>query len=227
MTQTIEMLEEQSAPGCFGSATCHSRDSDVCKACQINERCSEEVIKTLERIRGVVNVSDLLRDHTAAMNKAKAMKSSTSSTTEPKNEQPSIKPTRPTPTTAARKTKVENATIEIDEDSQSIIATLPVKAQSFAVSLCRSGAMASIKRSISKGKNPLSNTTLKWLSLAIDRLIQGGFTRSSLKNDFVTQFEWKEGTAGSYVSILVSIFICFEVAIEQGETLIINPNLSK
>ena len=208
------------APGCFGSPSCHSQDSRVCQQCPAFNECGGEVLNTLERIKGIVNISDLLHQHRAAQAKARQERKSPV-----KDEGEPQKPPRPMPKVVERTSKVEKITYEIDEKTQSLIGSLPVKAQSFATQLCKTGLIKRIKKDLSAGINPLSKTGPKFLSVAITELIDGGFTRSELRAKFITEFNWTDSTSASHVSLVIKLLVMFEIAVENDAKIVANPKL--
>ncbi|WCE62765.1 hypothetical protein PL331_19300 (plasmid) [Acinetobacter baumannii] len=66
---------------------------------------------------------------------------------------------------------------------------LPVKAQSFALTLVKSGLVTEIKDGLAKNENAMKGKTPVWLSLAVEKLLLGGYTRSELKKRL-----WKNST---------------------------------
>lgn len=211
------------APACFGSPSCYAGDSKICQACDATSECGEEVKNTLVRIKNVINVDDLLHKHTQALEKARAKREA---------ERPPLtaaevlsKPERPMPKAVERTSKVEKITYEIDEATEALIGTLPVKAQPFAVQLCKSGMVARIKKDVKEGLNPLEKTGPKFLALALKVLIEGGFSKAGLRGQFIKEFGWSENTAASHVSLVVKLFTMFEIATETADGFEIFPDL--
>lgn len=124
-----------------------------------------------------------------------------------------------------RKTKVEKVEFKLTDDQNTLIAELPVKAQSFAVQLCKTGLVDRIKKDLTDGVNPLEKTGPKWLAILIEMLIKGGVTRAQLKSEYMSRLEWSDGTAGSHTSLAFKIFQAFEIAVESESKLIANPKL--
>lgn len=215
-----ESAEAQQAPGCFGAPSCFASNGKVCQACVAYKQCGEEVTHTLERIKGIVNVEDLMHKHNQALAKARNEKKEATSST------PDIeKPLRPMPKQVERISKIEKITYEIDEKTESLIMTLPVKARSFATQLCKAGLIAQIKADLKSGGNPLEKTGPKWLSAALTKLIQGGFDRAELRAAFIERLQWSNETAASHVSLAVKLFTMFDIAIEDGGRIVPNPTL--
>ena len=209
------------APACFGSPSCYAGDSKICQSCGAIGECSEEVKNTLVRIKNVINVDDLLHKHTQALDKARAKREAEKPTAVEKL----TKPERPMPKAVERTSKVEKITYEIDEATEALIGTLPVKAQPFAVQLCKSGMVARIKKDLKDGLNPLEKTGPKFLALALKVLIEGGFSKAGLRGQYIKEFGWSENTAASHVSLVVKLFTMFEIATETADGFEVNPDL--
>lgn len=210
----------QGAPGCFGSPSCFAQDSKICTKCPAHQTCGVEVLNTLERIKSIVNVSDLIHKHKQALTKARQERKERF-----KGESAPAKPPRPMPKSVERTSKIEKITYEIDEETQSLIGTLPVKAQSFATQLCKTGLVQRIKKDLKQGENPLAKTGPKFLSLTLTSLINGGFTKSELRSKFIEEFNWTDNTAASHVSLAVKLLVMFEIAVESGSNIVVNPKL--
>lgn len=220
----MNTAEAQQAPACFGAPSCYASDSKICKACHAYSTCGDEVTKTLVRIKNVINVDDLLHKHTQALDKARATRKAKDKS-ETHEEDKLVKPARPMPKEVERKSKVEPITFEIDEKTNSLIGTLPVKAQPFAVQLCKTGMIARIKKDLKDGLNPLEKTGPKFLCLALTALIEGGFTKAELRGRYISEFSWGENTAASHVSLVVKLFSMFEIATETDSKFVANPTL--
>ncbi len=212
------------APACFGAVSCFSHESAVCKECPAFEQCIPAVTETLNRIKGVINVEDHLKKHEKAKKEARArieerMKQEMAEKAAERKEMPMPEMKVP------RKTKVEKVEFKLTDDQNTLIAELPVKAQSFAVQLCKTGLVDRIKKDLTAGVNPLEKTGPKWLAILIEMLIKGGVTRAQLKSEYMSRLEWSDGTAGSHTSLAFKIFQAFEIAVESESKLIANPKL--
>lgn len=152
--ERIDFIEAK-AFGCFGSISCFSRDSEYCQRCPAFEACEQKSYETLNAIKQVVNVNDLLKQHEKArmaqeakrralreeMNAAKSLSSG------------GIQPKKPT--LVERATKVEKVFFEPTPEQQELIVKLPVKAQSFALTLVKSGLVTEIKDGLAKNENAM------------------------------------------------------------------------
>lgn len=50
-------------PSCYGAVSIFCHDSNICPSCQYFNECDDECLITLEKIKGVVDVSDLFERH--------------------------------------------------------------------------------------------------------------------------------------------------------------------
>lgn len=66
-------------------------------------------------------------------------------------------------------------------------------------------------------KNPL-RAKPKFLSLAFDQVILGGYKKRDLAEDFCNAFDWTRGTANSHVGICTSIFSALNLVKVDGQT---------
>lgn len=208
---TTEEKTVNHAPACFGSISCFARDSEHCRQCAAYAACEVQSGETLEAIKSIVNVDDLIRKHQMArlkekskaekarydMNKAKAV---------------SYAPPQPKmPEVAQRATKVEKVVLEVSAEDQAMVEKLPVKAQPIALSWLKTGVIHQIREGLKENKNAMAGKKPQWLDKLVDGLIQGGFTKGELKNRFMTELEWTEGTAASHVSLGLALLLCFRV----------------
>lgn len=198
--------------GCFASATIFSRDSEVCRNCEWFNPCSEESIKTLQALKTMIDVSDLAKRHDAARKRERIAAEREGEVSVGFVKRPVSKERFSQP--LERKTKVEKVTFELDEDEIRIIESLPSKAKPFAERLCSSDMISQIKLELSNGRNALDNKKPEFLRVAIDALLDNGFSKSELRQRFVDEFEWREASAQSHVSFTVPILVGFGIAQE-------------
>ena len=116
--------------------------------------------------------------------------------------------------------------MEIMPDEESVIATLPVKSQKIAVSLCKNGLITRIKKDLSEGRNTFAKTGPQFIRESLNMLITGGFTRSELKGRFQKELSWEDTTAASHVSQIVAILLGFRIAQEIDGRVVANPAIA-
>lgn len=215
---------EQSAPGCFGAASVFSHDSNVCKACPAFEECAKRSLQRLEDIKGIVNVSDLLMKHARAQKGAAAVRLARREQALEQSNAPMV--TKPAPKQPVeRKTTVAKVTFEIDEDEQAVIARIGnKKAQAQAIVLCKSNLIQIARQELSAGRNPFADTGPRFIAVACDLLIGGGFTKQALKQALMDRLEWTDGTASSHVSIVCALFDAFSIIKASGEGYVFSPD---
>lgn len=79
---------------------------------------------------------------------------------------------------------------------------MPKKARGIYTSLCKRGIDLS---DLKNGKNPVQDKSPLFLDLALLILLNTGFTRQSLKDSFVANLKWSDGTAQSHVGMVIGL----------------------
>jgi hypothetical protein len=197
------------APACFAAASVFSHDSDICKMCSAFEGCAAASVVTLETIKGIVNVEDLLKRHTKAKKIARvtvAAKDKLEAETRPPGAN-----LRPLMLPVERQTKVIQVKFELTEEERLIVEKLPVKLVKLAPSLIEHGLIDRMKKDIPEGRNTFATRGPQWLRVALTALLAGGFTKPSLRDSMMSEFTWTSGTAASHVSMVCSIFTAFGI----------------
>ncbi len=210
-------------PGCFGAATTFSMDSAICNQCNAKADCEPEALQALERIKGIVRIDDLVKRHRAA--RAKAMKELKAKDDEAIAAAPPGPIATPTPTKpVARVTPAERVEFEVSEKHARVISHMPTKAQTFATTLCRRGAIQMLRRNAAYGK--VVPGIPGWLAISMQMLMDGGFTKASLKERFVSELKWGDGTAYSHISLATSLLTGFEIASEANGKYTLSPTIA-
>ncbi|MFX8535480.1 hypothetical protein ABTM11_20670, partial [Acinetobacter baumannii] len=75
------------------------------------------------------------------------------------------------PTLVERATKVEKVFFEPTPEQQELIVKLPVKAQSFALTLVKSGLLTENNDGLDKNENAMKGKNTVWLSIAVEKII--------------------------------------------------------
>jgi hypothetical protein len=207
---------EKSSPACFGAASVFARDSSICQNCTHFDACGVESLQTLERIKGVIDVSDLFKRHSAARKVSqKALKvadEKADAQLPPGNVQRS-EPKEP----VIRKTKVAQVKFEVDDATGLVVAKLPVKSREIAIRMCKAGSLEELREDVKVGVNTFKSGGPAFLRVTVDKLLGGGFTRRSLKEAFISELGWSENAASSHVSISCSLLGAFELVKEVEE----------
>lgn len=209
MTPAVSQAElNRTAPGCFGAASIYKATSEACIACVANEACGVKSEETLQVLRKYANVDDLLaqfkRDKIADLPVA-IESQATPAVEEPK---PIVLP--------ERTTKLARPVFPILSDHDAMLAKMSVKAREQGTSLIKANALDGIRSDLQAGVNPFATRSPKYLRVACDMLINGGFTRASLKAALMDQLGWKDGSAGSHVSIVMSLMVSFGLVAENA-----------
>lgn len=214
------MNKPTNAPGCFAAASVFSHDSEVCRKCCAFDACAAASMETLQRIRGLIDVSDLLKRHEKAKKAARKIiqenDEKAAAALPPGNNQPPL-------VGAERKTEVVKITFDTSADEERIIATLPVKVRPIALSFCKSGMLNRVKKELCNGRNALAETGPGWLRVAIDRLLAGGIVRSELREAMREELGWEDATCGPHTSMAIAFFLAFGVAQETEGRFVLVP----
>lgn len=214
------MEKPTNAPGCFAAASVFTHDSDVCRQCCAFDACAAAALDTLEKIRGVIDVSDLLKRHDkvkqAARKIIKSNDEKAAAALPPGNNKPPLVP-------AERKTEVVKITFDTSADEENVIATLPVKARPIALSICKTGMLSRIKKDLREGRNALVESGPGWLRVAIDRLLAGGFVRSELREAMRQELGWEDSSAAPHTSMAVALFAAFGIIQETEGRFVLVP----
>lgn len=208
-------MQALATPACFGAATVFSHDSDVCKGCAAFQSCSEQSLKTLESIRGSINVDDLIKRHM----KAKRL------TAKP-SPPPSAPVERPLIESVERKTRVERVTMTVTEEEGDALATLPMKPKEACIRLIRAGLIDELRAGLPEKRNAFAQKGPSYLRVAVDMLLSGGFARKDFCDRLRSELGWSLGTAQSHASLAVVTLKTLKIAVEEGGRFVIAPNLT-
>lgn len=208
---------------CFGAATVFSADSEVCRQCQDYSACSEQSIETLREIRQIINVEDILARHMLARKKSqdaiKKRDNETASKAPPGNSMTQPLPAEP----VERHTEMVRVKFEQSEADKAFIAKLAVKARPYAVKIIEEGAAEQCIEAV-KTRNPDALPVKpEWFVIAVQRLLQGGFTRAQLRLAYIETFGWKEETAAPYVSLTIALLPLVAAVQDQAGRIVLAP----
>lgn len=229
--------QEQQAPGCFAAASVYGSDSVVCQACPAFSACGEASVKRLQEIRELVDVSDLLKRHAAARQKAINTQMEMMQALRPPARTAPVAPSpipvaqpKPVKEPIERKTTVAKVTFEPSPADQAALDAIAskVKVHEQALVLVKGNKFNEMRAMLPKGENPFAVRGPKYLRIACDMLTNGGFTKASLKARLVADLEWTDGTAASHVTIAVMLLYAFGIAAQDQETaggFVLNPAL--
>ncbi|MFM0095576.1 hypothetical protein PQQ87_08185 [Paraburkholderia nemoris] len=214
------MNPELQAPGCFASPSIYAIDSQYCQQCVAYRECGEAMQKTLTELQPVINVKDLIDLHEKARKKMGIVR-------EPEVAavvETAFAASSPLPQAIERKTVVAKVDFEIDQKTMDLIANIGnVKAKAQALVLAKTNMIERAIVALSKGENPFINTPPRFLNVACDMLLNGGFTKASLKKALMERLGQSEGTAGSHVSIAVAMLQPMNIIVARGKTFTLNP----
>lgn len=202
------------APGCFASPSVYSMDSKVCQACQAFTACTDASLVTLEAIRSTIDVRDVLARHVKARLKAGYISAPLAPPHLP------VEPVEP----VKRLTPVARVTFDVTPAHEAVLATLAAKTAELARQQIKQNLLTTARATLSAGKNPYAETGPKFLRIACDMLLEGGFSRMMLNRAMVNQFGWQDTTAGPHVAQVCAMFNAFGVTQEIDGHLTLKPD---
>lgn len=214
------------APGCFAAASVFASDSATCQKCPVFTECTTASFETLEAIKGIVDVSDLLKRHALAKKKALAAQKLADEATQeglpPGNlERPVAK------TPVERKTPKVAVKFEVTASDDKVLMKMNVKSKEVAVRLIQADQVESIRKGLLEGRNHCAETTkLPWLTIAVRELLAGGFSKRDLRGMYEQELEWTEGTAATHVGMACQLLTGFRWAQEKGGRFTLIPGVT-
>ncbi|TSP13994.1 hypothetical protein [Cupriavidus campinensis] len=211
------MVTDEKAPGCFGAASVFSHDSKVCRACLAFEGCGQASIATLERIQSMMDVRDLLKRHEKA--KAKFEAEHAAAPVPPAAEGEGLPERQEREVPVERKTRMTAVNIEVDEESQTVIARIGnKKARDQAIALCKANMIDHMRAALASNENPFAERGPGFLRVFCDLLLCGPFTRSQYRERLKADLSWSDGSANSHCAIAQALMTTFGFAAMSGET---------
>lgn len=207
------------APACYAAPSIFSRDSEVCRMCPTFSQCEEASLKTLQELRKSIDVTDLLARHAQARKKTVEAVEPTEPATNLKF-LPSIKPPS---SPVIRKARIEPATFTIEDDIQQVIDNLNKNPATLVRRLAKAGVIGLVRQELAEGRNPLPEDKWTWISIACQKLAEGGYTKQSLVMAYMTKMEWKETTANSHFVIVTPAFKALGLIVESEGKFVVNP----
>lgn len=190
-------------PGCFGSAVSFDADDDICKECAMFRPCMDKAGETLMEIRKHINIDKAIEQHNMGVIKAGAKPVAISYKGE----------TRPA-TTKAR--PLSRRVEELDEEALKVLERITSKKpREQAERLLKRGLSGRYMRKVMReGFNPFYDGKPRFMQIACDFLIKGGYAKSELAGAF-QEVGMSKTTAYSHVAIATAILIGMEAAIES------------
>jgi hypothetical protein len=213
------MNAEAKAPGCFGSPSMHAMDSAHCQKCVAYTECGKVAHETLGNLAQVMDVADLMKRHAAARKKyakpAPVVTELFEAGTLPDM-----------PLQLCRKPTVVK--YDVDEKTMELIGGIKnAKARTQALALARANMVERSIEALADGKNPFEQTPPKFLKVACDQLLLGGFTKADLKAQYVQSLGNTAETAAWNVTMAVSVLGAFRITQQVGKRFVLNPVLAR
>lgn len=103
----------------------------------------------------------------------------------------------------------------ITQDEEVTAKRLPVKTASQYRRLVTEGFIPLMKQGLAQQRNPFKVDGYKYLNVAFDALLAGGFSKKDLRLVYMDSCTWSEGTAFSAVSMIWHLFVVCGIAEEN------------
>ena len=103
------------------------------------------------------------------------------------------------------KPKVKSIPVYSPKPLDESIDSLPKKPREIAVRLNKAGLLEQIHKDLDSNVNTFDSRAPKFLRVVMMHLLSSGFDRASLKQSFVRELGWGDGTAASHVAISVAL----------------------
>lgn len=227
MESTHETPNDPRAPGCYASPSVFSQDSTICQGCPAFGACGAACIETLQALREKINIEDILARH-------RQVKASTTERAEPQVAKPDyskfLPSVKPPEQKVERKAPRVEATTEVSEDENAIIARIAQKnAREQALKWVRKGQLDHIRAELAARRNPFANQKVNHEFIVCEAILAGPVTKTLLRKAFMKRLgnkqPWDEATASSHVGIVLPVLIAFGIAVETEEGFTLNPSL--
>lgn len=183
-------------PRCFGLPSVFHRDTPTCAKCPVMTECEKAALAKALALAPYVQIGDVVM----------RLRNRGESTT------PAAVDTQLT--VVQRTTREEKLRLALTEGDRAVIAKMPVKVREKAEYIMRAGKDVEARESLSRGVNPFPLDGSRYLHVACDLLIKGGFTRAELRDAYMERLGWSRATAASEVSTVVNIFPALKFAKE-------------
>lgn len=182
------------APACAGDASVFSFKSPVCTGCAVFNSCAILCREALERLEAGSAGLVLIQQH-QRYEAAHAQASSES--------------------VAVALGQKRNLT----EQEEAIAQSLPVKVAPQYRRIVAEGYLPLMKQGVANASNPFAVSGYKYLHVAFAALLDGGFTKKALRERYMQECGWSEGTAFSAVSMIWHLFPVCGIALEAAGVL--------
>lgn len=202
-------------PGCFGSASIYSADSDVCRACPASGECAGAALETLKRIRATVNVDALIARHRQARPLSPAKPPVQTAT------QQAAAPATPAPVAAQQPALLLRVLNALPERDRALVAGIKnTKAQQIAVTLLANGELSGAAGRLAKGQPAMSTGRPKWLAEHFAAVqAQGVIDRIALRQHMERAMQWNTATAEAHASMFIAIAAGLRLVGFDGKTI--------
>lgn len=127
--------------------------------------------------------------------------------------------------TPVKSVTADRVKVDLSDRQKDLLATLPVKVADKLRPMLKGGLAERLMPELKRGINPFPRKTQPYVADAVDMLLKDGFTRASLREFYIDHYKWSKETAFSRVSIVVGLVFALEIAIENGDRLVLAPSI--
>lgn len=113
----------------------------------------------------------------------------------------------------------------LTSDQKRLVESMPKKVAAYLMTLWRKGVPERVRECARRGQNPFDCGRFRPAKVAYDMIVNGGFTKQSLRVAYQDSLGWTENAAFSQVSIIWRVFQALEIGAEEGELLVPHPML--
>lgn len=197
-------------PGCFGVPSVFSFTSRVCGKCEHHGNCQSQAHAALLGAPPRL-VGKLLEQHNEYR---RAVDASTPEST-------TLNTTRPTPKTASKLA----VRLPLSDAQLATLSGMTKRAAEYLKRLMVRGIDKEVLTAAEMGRNGFMSSKHRSLHLALERLLEGGLTKASLRLAYCEDLGWSETSAFSEVTLVWKIFQAMGLAVEQGCSLVAAPTV--
>lgn len=200
------------ALGCFGAASVFDADYHVCQTCAARNACGEQATRNLQHLRSQIDLSGILVRH---------------------GRQRGVTPRRastpvvhaPSPTSAAEPSQTTDIGA-VDQKIIDLIGQQNSKAGEQARTLCKHNKINQCRAQLPQRVNPFAQSGPSFMRVACDLLLNGGFTKATLKERLMSALGWSKGTAATHVAMTAVLLYAFGIVTLEDDTFVLHPALT-
>lgn len=217
---TVHNEHNELALGCFGAASVFDADYHVCQTCAARNACGEQATRNLQHLRSQIDLSGILVRHGRQRGVTPRCASAPVAIA-------------PSPTSAAKSASESAPESSMDSDigaaDQKIIDLINQqnsKAGEQARTLCKHNKINECRAQLPLRVNPFAQSGPSFMRVACDLLLNGGFTKATLKAHLMSLLGWSKGTAATHVAMTAVLLYAFGIATLEDDTFVLHSALT-